>query len=173
MRVLLTRHLADLDHAALLADIGLAGYDSAAGVPTIYPQGTLADGSEGETARRAITAYRVVRDSQVAKAVKELHDHHCQVCGLRLQTSNGGYSEAAHIRGLGAPHHGPDRLTNLLCLCPNHHVLFDTFTIYIDRDGIVRGAADGSPISELRYHARHRIDPEHVSYHRQLCGQDV
>jgi hypothetical protein len=33
--------------------------------------------------------------------------------------------EAAHIRPLGAPHNGPDTLDNTLCLCPNHHVLFD------------------------------------------------
>jgi putative restriction endonuclease len=32
---------------------------------------------------------------------------------------------------LGAPHGGPDVLENLLCLCPNHYVMFDLgiFTI--------------------------------------------
>ncbi|WP_406603762.1 HNH endonuclease [Neolewinella aquimaris] len=26
---------------------------------------------------------------------------------------------------LGAPHNGPEDLSNLLCLCPNYHVKFD------------------------------------------------
>ncbi len=173
VRTLLTRHLPDVNHARLLVDVGLEGYDSAAGASSFDLQATLAEGSAGVTARRAVTTYQLIRDSQVAKDVKKLYDHHCQVCGLRLQTGRGGYSEAAHIRGLGAPHHGPDHVSNLLCLCPNHHVLFDTFTIYIDRDGMVRAAADQSEIGRLRDHPSHEISLEHISYHRQLCGHDA
>jgi len=51
--------------------------------------------------------------------VKALYRNECQVCGDRLDTRVGPYSEAAHIRGLGAPHDGPDVLANVLCLCSN------------------------------------------------------
>ena len=35
-------------------------------------------------------------------------------------------------RDSGSPHHGPDVLENMLCLCPNHHEQFDKFGYYID-----------------------------------------
>ncbi|MFG2169437.1 HNH endonuclease [Micromonospora chersina] len=170
VRTLLTRHLPQLDHPALLADVGLPGYDSAAG--EVESQVVLVEGEEGQPSRREVTSQRIVRDPRVAQSVKLLYDHQCQVCGTRLTTVNGAHSQAAHIRGLGAPHKGPDHLTNMLCLCPNDHVLFDTFTIYIDRSGIVRSAVDQSQISTLRQHPQHAINPEHLTYHRQLCGRD-
>jgi predicted restriction endonuclease len=164
VRTLLTHYLAQLDHVALLADVGLSGYDTATGAPD--------GGAQGKASRREVTAQRIVRDTQVAREVKALYDHQCQICGTQLQTSRGPYSEGAHIRGLGAPHNGPDHASNLMCLCPNDHVLFDTFTIYIDRHGVVRSAVDQSRVGELRQHALHNINPEHLCYHRQLCGYD-
>lgn len=44
---------------------------------------------------------------------------------LDLNAKVAPYAEAAHIRALGSPHNGPDVIENVLCLCPNHHVLFD------------------------------------------------
>jgi predicted restriction endonuclease len=35
------------------------------------------------------------------------------------------YAEAHHIKPLGAPHNGPDVRANILCVCPNDHVLLD------------------------------------------------
>ena len=35
------------------------------------------------------------------------------------------YSEANHIKPLGSPHNGLDNRNNLLCVCPNCHVLLD------------------------------------------------
>lgn len=111
--------------------------------------------------RRAMTVQRIVRDTVMAQYVKELYQHRCQVCGLRLETSGGPYAEAAHIRPLGAPHHGPDSLDNILCLCPNHHVLFDygAFTILDDLTLM------GIP-GRLTVMRGHSISPEHMRYHR-------
>ncbi|WP_212827297.1 HNH endonuclease [Catellatospora sp. TT07R-123] len=170
VRTLLTRYLVQLDHTALLGDVGLHGYDTAAGNDR---WAGFAEGLQGEAARREVTAQLIVRDPQIAQSVKALYDHRCQICGVRLQTRNGGYSEAAHIRGLGVPHRGPDHLANLLCLCPNDHVLFDTFTIYVDHEGVVRSAVDQSPVGTLHIHPQHILDAECLSYHRQLCGQDA
>ena len=75
--------------------------------------------------RRETTILRLVRDTAVSRRVKVLHNYHCQVCAIQLRGAAGPYAEAAHIQPLGTPHHGPDMLTNALCLCPNHHVMFD------------------------------------------------
>lgn len=89
----------------------------------------------GETKRVQATVQRIVRDTKIAKQrVKQLNNYQCQVCGIALQTSAGLYAEAAHIKPLGQPHNGPDVESNILCLCPNHHVMFDNggFTIADD-----------------------------------------
>ena len=56
------------------------------------------------------------------------------MCGIRLESLASPYAEAAHIRPLGAPHNGPDTSDNILCLCPNHHVLFDHGSVEIGED---------------------------------------
>lgn len=56
---------------------------------------------------------------------------------MRLEGVGGPYAEAAHIRPLGSPHDGPDDLTNLLCLCPNDHVLLDKGAITISDELLV------------------------------------
>ncbi|MHC3004172.1 YDG/SRA domain-containing protein [Gordonia sp. GN26] len=118
------------------------------------------------TQRVETTTQRIVRNTAIAAKVKELHDHTCQVCGTRLTVATGGYSEAAHIRGLGAPHNGPDVASNILCLCPNDHVLFDNGAIYIDNEWIVRAVEGGTALGTLRQVQGHHIDRDHVQYHR-------
>lgn len=105
---------------------------------------------------------RRLRDSALAQQVKALHDFTCQFCGTRLQTPAGPYAEAAHIRPLGSPHHGPDELENLLCLCPNCHVLFDLGGVSVDEDGSLLGS-----YGRLRKHRQHPIAPQQLAYHRE------
>jgi len=80
-------------------------------------------------------------------------------------TPAGPCAESAHIRGLGRPHNGPDVPENLLCLCPNHHVLFDTGALVVDPDGIVRDTMTGEEVGKLRLDLRHKIDWAYVDYH--------
>ncbi|MEU8290397.1 HNH endonuclease [Streptomyces pseudogriseolus] len=91
------------------------------------------------------------------------------MCDTALRYLNRPYSEAAHIRGLGSPHHGPDELQNLLCLCANCHVLFDGLEIYVDNEGLVRGTRGDRTPRPLRRAPGHPIDEAHVAYHRTLC----
>jgi putative restriction endonuclease len=63
--------------------------------------------------------------------------------------------EAAHIRALGFPHNGPAVLENLLCLCPNDHVLFDAGAIYIDHSYGVRESATHTSLGALTLRAGH------------------
>jgi putative restriction endonuclease len=130
----------------------------------------LAEALEPATSSRAprerSTIQRIVRSTAVAQKVNHLHKHTCQVCDLRIETPAGPYAEAAHIRALGKPHHGPDTQSNVLCLCPNHQVMFDAGVIYINEVWIVCDSATQEPISELRRHRKHVIDREQVAYHR-------
>ncbi len=115
----------------------------------------------GPAPRRETTTLRLVRDTAVTRQVKALHDHRCQVCGVRLGSAAGPYAEAAHIRPLGAPHHGPDVLANVLCLCPNHHVLFDLGSFAIADDGQLLGLP-----GQLTQQPKHLIEPAFLAYHR-------
>ncbi|MEU3613587.1 HNH endonuclease [Streptomyces sp. NPDC006872] len=109
------------------------------------------------------------RPGGCSTSAKELHGRACQICETRLQYRRRPYSEAARIRGLGSPHDGPDELPNLLCLCPNHHVLFDGLEICIDIDGVVRRTHEGNSLGRLRRHVDHEIDETYLRYHRTLC----
>jgi len=79
------------------------------------------------------TNLRIVRDTEICREIKRLYGCRCQVCGLRLELKPGDfYAEGHHIRPLGGLHKGLDVRDNILCLCPNHHVLFDNFAIRLD-----------------------------------------
>lgn len=81
-------------------------------------------------ARVKQTVHRIVRDTAISRAIKRLYEFRCQVCGLRLEIEPGVfYAEAHHLQPLGGEHQGKDLRENLLCLCPNHHALFDYFAI--------------------------------------------
>jgi putative restriction endonuclease len=113
------------------------------------------------------TVQRLVRSTEVANAVKAIHQHRCQICGAHIDLGNGrSYSEAAHIRPLGLPHNGPDSSTNVLCLCPNDHVRFDYGALFITDQGEVMDAATGEMTGQLRTHPAHQIGAEHLAYHR-------
>ncbi|MER6920394.1 HNH endonuclease [Streptomyces spiralis] len=171
---LCSTYLDDVDQRELLSQVGLAGYTSADGLLDEDENGhggesAAAERAAGPTARRESTSSRLVRNAAIANQVKELYGHACQVCETRLQYKRRPYSEAAHIRGLGTPHDGPDELSNLLCLCPNHHVLFDGLEIFIDVDGFVRHTHGGDSLGRLNRRTDHQIDEAYLHYHRTLC----
>jgi predicted restriction endonuclease len=112
---------------------------------------------------------RVVRDTKVSRFVKKLYGDACQVCGVRLEIPGGSLSEGAHVRALGRPHFGPDIIDNVLCLCPNHHTLFDEGGICVSDDLNVYDH-QGHVIGTLAKHAKHAIDVAHLQYHRGLWG---
>jgi len=117
---------------------------------------------EGIVARKEALVQKQVRDSSIAHMVKEKHKHRCQVCGVALETKAGFYAEAAHIKPLGAPHNGPDIESNILCLCPNHHVLFDNGAFSINDDLSLLGLP-----GKLRTHKNHEINLSCLKYHRE------
>jgi putative restriction endonuclease len=115
--------------------------------------------------RRRSTITRLVRSTTVGECVKRLHDFTCQICGARLETMAGAYAEACHIKPLGRPHNGPDVPEDILCLCPNCHVLLDELALWIDDDLSIEGRK-----RFLRVDPRHSLSSDSLQYHRRMCG---
>ena len=77
---------------------------------------------------------RIIRDTKISRSVKIIHNYRCQICGHTIHLGNGNfYAEAHHIKPLGNKHSGPDIVENVMCVCPNHHVLLDYGAIPINQ----------------------------------------
>ena len=96
----------------------------------------------GEVVRSIREVELACRDRSLVARVKALHEDRCQICGLQLQAAKDKhYSEVHHIRPLGQQHRGPDVISNMLCVCPNHHVLLDLGAIKLEQSQLQ--TADG------------------------------
>jgi putative restriction endonuclease len=126
------------------------------------------DHSVKEKRRKSGTVLRVIRDSKISSDLKNLYIHHCQVCNTAIKTKSGFYSEGAHIKPIGKPHNGDDSIANLLCLCPNHHVMFDKGSFSIKENLDLIGVENG----KLNMNQKHKIDKENLNYHRKSHGYD-
>lgn len=111
--------------------------------------------------RRLLIREEIHRYAVHVRTLREIYDSTCQVCGERLELPSGGYAEICHIRPLGRPHDGPDEQSNMLCLCPNHHVMLDHGAFGIADDHTLIGA-DG----RLHVAQEHHVAREHLVYHR-------
>jgi len=107
-------------------------------------------------ARRIMTEiYRIIRDTPKAPRLKSLYKNACQICGSAIPVANGKtYSEAHHIKPLGKPHNGPDQESNIIIVCPTHHVQCDYWAIPLN-------------LEALRLHPQHRIAQEFIDYHNE------
>lgn len=125
--------------------------------------------TDSETERRIRSASLIVRNQRLAAALKQAYDNTCSFCGTRLCI--GGrkfYSEAAHVRQLGSPGYGPDRKTNMIVLCPNHHIQFDSGAIRLKRSGNGYRVVCSDENDELHgrfLKLKHDLDPGHVAWH--------
>jgi predicted restriction endonuclease len=136
-------------------------------------------GAASETAvapvrRRSMVVESQVRDSIIVKTVKRWYGNCCQMCGevLRIPGPAGAYSEGAHILALGHPHNGPDRIENLLCLCPNCHTLFDNGARYLTDDLHVVDAFTHGRLRKLTVVPQHNIETACVRQHREHWTTD-
>ena len=81
--------------------------------------------------------YRILRDTALARKVKESNNYKCQICGKKLELNEEKlYAEAHHIKPLGKPHNGPDICENIICVCPNHHALLDYGAIKLNGNNL-------------------------------------
>jgi predicted restriction endonuclease len=112
---------------------------------------------------------RVIRNTTMAKEIKELHDFRCQVCGIRRERGSSGYAEAHHIQPLGAENPGPDVGENILVVCPNHHADFDYGMLEVNPETLqIRHAYDDDVDgTKLRTIPQHDVDPAYLEYHNE------
>lgn len=120
------------------------------------------------TVRKLGTVLRIIRNTKTAGYIKKMYSYQCQVCGITIATKSGFYAEGAHIRPLGSPHNGDDNADNLLCLCPNHHVMFDKGMFAVGNDFALQGALSG----KLHIKKAHRIAINNLDYHRKSHGYE-
>ncbi|MFD7627803.1 HNH endonuclease [Streptomyces sp. NPDC059851] len=106
------------------------------------------------------------------RKLKEWYEDQCQMCAavLVLPSPRHRYSEAAHIRA--REDDGPDVVENLLCLCPNCHVLFDAGARILTDDLEVVDTVTGRPGERIRLHRWHFIDLDFVRHHRRRWTGD-
>jgi 5-methylcytosine-specific restriction protein A len=92
---------------------------------TVPPQERYADQHDlaGSDAPERKTTYgsALVRDTKVRTIVLERSEGHCELCDAPgFRTRDGSlYAETHHVIPLGED--GPDRVWNVVALCPNHH----------------------------------------------------
>jgi len=118
--------------------------------------------------RITTTVQRLVRNTLISNSVKKMYDYKCQICNTQIKTPAGFYSEGAHVRPLGANHNGDDNESNILCLCPNHHVMLDYGTIYIDESFFVYNRYNSEKIGELKVNSRHPINVKNFLYQKNI-----
>jgi putative restriction endonuclease len=138
------------------------------GLHSRNPQAATIANDDVAAARRTVITEQAVRDSAVVAEVKKLHKFKCQACGQRLETSVGWYAQGSHIHPLAED--GPDVIENVLCLCPNHHILFDAYAFTVHDDLTVLpcpGLNLSGLLPQLRLAPGHRIDVAHLRRHRE------
>ena len=99
------------------------------------------------------TVYRILRDTRIAREVKSLYKHRCQICNITIDLGDGHcYAECHHVKPIGSPHLGPDIADNVVCVCPLHHVLLDYGVIEIK-------------VADLYFCGHHNVRAEFIEYH--------
>ncbi len=82
---------------------------------------------DGENITRSIRAVNQInRNTKLVNALKLLYENKCQICNIKIAIGeNEYYSEVHHLKPLGMPHNGPDKIENMIIVCPNCHVKLD------------------------------------------------
>lgn len=94
-----------------------------------------------------------VRNRLLVEKVKQIYENTCQLCGLKMRIrENRYYSEVHHLVPLGEPHHGPDVIENMICVCPNHHVLLDLGGIFLEYNSIYIAPQHSVNLNYIDYH---------------------
>ena len=125
-------------------------------------------GSDEPPGRREVRVNRVIRDSALSRFVKSLYLYRCQICRFTFRLDGGRrYAETHHIRPLGWKHHGIDKETNMIVLCPNHHAMMDLGAIAVHPDllTVIASETFSSEHQKPLSLSSHSIDKEFLTYH--------
>jgi hypothetical protein len=114
-----------------------------------------------------LTSTRRVRNTLKGQQLKNQYRGKCQVCGVCILTPKGVYAEIHHMRPLGRDHGGLDNWNNMLVLCPNCHVQFDSLAVAIDPDDrriVSFSAKQTLKGRKLGFRRGHALERENVLY---------
>jgi len=128
--------------------------------------------SPGSAARRRQVKIRqLIRRGDNRRFVQSLYGGKCQVSGVILRVSGGGFTvDCAHIHPLGWPHNGPDDVGNMLSLSPSMHRLFDRGCVRIDPTSLSIMLLHGNHVphlGKLLVKPEHRLSREHLAYYNR------
>jgi len=98
------------------------------------PEPTEVQPAEAERERERILTVRLSRSSGFSKMVLDEYTNACAVCSLQLSIVEGAHIIPVHDS------RSRDESWNGICLCPNHHTLYDSRIIRIDGGAIIRVA---------------------------------
>jgi predicted restriction endonuclease len=114
------------------------------------------------------------RDQKPVRELKKIYNQSCQICGEPVvflgNTERGiAYSEVCHIKphAIGAI----DDQSNMIVLCPNHHIMFDLGIITLDpADGLTILHIDQTnPLHKRKVVLmKHRVSIENIKYHYEM-----
>ena len=112
---------------------------------------------------------KIIRDTVTVCKMKELYEFKCQICGDRIVVGNNKYyCEVHHLKPLGGRHNGPDIVSNMLVVCPNHHKALDYGSLCVVPDTLKVYEYDGTKVNvigTLNILADHRLESEFLQYH--------
>ena len=109
----------------------------------------------------------ILRKKILVDKIKKMYNYTCQICGTRISIHNDKYySEVHHIIPLGIPHNGSDSIDNMICVCPNDHVLLDFFAIPIETKYLKLYRHDISAVAVEYHNLRvvNKIDKDHSKF---------
>ena len=110
---------------------------------------------EKSVQKSRIEIFRQNRNQALVNKIKELYSYKCQICEIQLKIRNSiYYIEVHHIWPLGLPHDGPDVQSNMICACPNCHVLLDQKVMKINPNTLKT--------------QKHQIDSKYIDYHNKM-----
>lgn len=115
--------------------------------------------------RVSLTSNRLKRNISLSENIRKLYSYRCQICDVELNSPKGQIAVGAHIKGLGSPHHGPDVIENMLCLCPNHHEQFDRYGCSINPNSFEIVGIKEFEGKKIRVSEKHKLDINLISYH--------
>ena len=122
------------------------------------------DNKDGPSTRKSEVVTRFIRDTKKVRQLKKKYGNKCQVCGYAIQITNKAkYSEVHHIHPLKDG--GDDNFTNMLVLCPTHHVEFDYKIIGIDADRKTIIDRGEKRIRKLTMYKEHKIAMKNIKFH--------
>jgi len=108
---------------------------------------------------------RIIRDTPTAKRMKNQYNFRCQICNTSIDLNHGKkYIEVHHIHPLSKG--GLDIESNMIVVCPNHHVLFDYSSIkFVGQDEVL--------INKIKYSIKrlHDFDKKSLEYNNKLTKE--